>query len=231
MTAAQREATALILSTSDPARLLFGAASAPCSLNESSLKKAFRTAARLTHPDKSPLPEADEAFKKLCEAYETLLDSCKRASEPPAASWAPPSSEADTARAAPAPPPPPPKSKSKMRFTVPKAPAPRPATARPSAPSASPPPPTAPTDTPDVTAGGERGRGSGSSGDESDESDDEDESDDDETGCGLVFGDGSDGVGGGESEPYDWFELVRVKLGGEGVSQSGGPVAAAKRGG
>lgn len=43
------------------------------------IKKAFRTKARTMHPDVSKEPNAEERFKEVSEAYETLSDPDKRA--------------------------------------------------------------------------------------------------------------------------------------------------------
>lgn len=42
------------------------------------IKKAFRTLARKTHPDKNKAPGAEDRFKDINEAYNTLKDSNKR---------------------------------------------------------------------------------------------------------------------------------------------------------
>ncbi|MBE7706781.1 MAG: molecular chaperone DnaJ [Cyanobacteria bacterium SIG30] len=42
------------------------------------IKKAFRTKARQYHPDVNKAPDAEEKFKKLGKAYETLSDDSKR---------------------------------------------------------------------------------------------------------------------------------------------------------
>lgn len=43
------------------------------------IKKAFRTKARTLHPDVNKEPDAEERFKELGRAYETLMDDQKRA--------------------------------------------------------------------------------------------------------------------------------------------------------
>lgn len=47
--------------------------------SQKEIKKAFRTLARDSHPDRNPDdPEAEETFKKVQEAYDTLGDATKR---------------------------------------------------------------------------------------------------------------------------------------------------------
>ena len=43
------------------------------------IKKAYRKKSIKVHPDKNKDPKADEAFKKLSQAYTTLSDHQKRA--------------------------------------------------------------------------------------------------------------------------------------------------------
>ena len=43
------------------------------------IKKAFRQKARKLHPDVNKEPDAEEKFKELGRAYETLMDDEKRA--------------------------------------------------------------------------------------------------------------------------------------------------------
>ena len=43
------------------------------------IKKAFRQKARKLHPDVNKEPDAEEKFKELGRAYETLMDDDKRA--------------------------------------------------------------------------------------------------------------------------------------------------------
>ncbi len=43
------------------------------------IKKAYRELARKYHPDVSKKANAEEKFKEVCEAYETLKNSEKRA--------------------------------------------------------------------------------------------------------------------------------------------------------
>ena len=45
------------------------------------IKKAYRRLARKYHPDVSKEPRAEEKFKELGEAYETLKDAEKRAAK------------------------------------------------------------------------------------------------------------------------------------------------------
>src|SRR6266852_3501579 len=47
--------------------------------SEDEIKKAYRKLARKYHPDVSKEPDAEEKFKEMAEAYETLKDSEKRA--------------------------------------------------------------------------------------------------------------------------------------------------------
>ena len=43
------------------------------------IKSAFRKKARTLHPDVNKAPDAEEKFKELGKAYETLMDDNKRA--------------------------------------------------------------------------------------------------------------------------------------------------------
>ena len=43
------------------------------------IKSAFRRKARTLHPDVNKAPDAEEKFKELGKAYETLMDDNKRA--------------------------------------------------------------------------------------------------------------------------------------------------------
>ena len=45
---------------------------------DAEIKKAFRSKAKLVHPDVNKSPEANELFIRINEAYETLLDKHKR---------------------------------------------------------------------------------------------------------------------------------------------------------
>jgi len=47
--------------------------------DKNEIKSAFRKKARLLHPDVNKAPDAEERFKELGKAYETLLDDNKRA--------------------------------------------------------------------------------------------------------------------------------------------------------
>jgi curved DNA-binding protein len=46
--------------------------------DEQTIKRAYRDLALKYHPDKNPLPEAEERFKEINEAYEVLGDPAKR---------------------------------------------------------------------------------------------------------------------------------------------------------
>ena len=46
---------------------------------QNDIKRAYRKLARKYHPDVSDLPDAEEKFKQLGEAYEVLKDPEKRA--------------------------------------------------------------------------------------------------------------------------------------------------------
>ena len=50
----------------------------PRGASDAEIKKAFRRLARELHPDVSDLPDADERFKELVEAYEVLSNSERR---------------------------------------------------------------------------------------------------------------------------------------------------------
>ena len=43
------------------------------------IKSAFRKKARTLHPDVNKAPDAEEKFKELGKAYETLMDECTAA--------------------------------------------------------------------------------------------------------------------------------------------------------
>ncbi|GBF22730.1 molecular chaperone DnaJ [Candidatus Gastranaerophilus sp. (ex Termes propinquus)] len=51
----------------------------PKSASKEDIKKAFRAKARQLHPDVNKAPDAEERFKELGRAYETLMDEGKRA--------------------------------------------------------------------------------------------------------------------------------------------------------
>lgn len=51
----------------------------PRDADAATIKKAFRKKAMETHPDRNPAPEAEEAFKRVNEAYATLSDPDNRA--------------------------------------------------------------------------------------------------------------------------------------------------------
>ncbi len=46
--------------------------------SQEDIKSAYRRLAMLYHPDKNKLPEAEELFKKIAEAYAILSDPSKR---------------------------------------------------------------------------------------------------------------------------------------------------------
>ncbi len=46
--------------------------------SQEDIKFAYRRLAMLYHPDKNKLPEAEEMFKKIAEAYSVLSDPSKR---------------------------------------------------------------------------------------------------------------------------------------------------------
>ena len=80
MSSAQRDAVDRSL-----ARELHDVLGVPADADEATLKRAYRAAAKLLHPDKCSLPEADAAFKRVTKAYEELLSR-----GPPAVATAPP---------------------------------------------------------------------------------------------------------------------------------------------
>ena len=45
---------------------------------EAEIKKAYKKKSLKVHPDKNKAPEAQEAFKRLSQAYVTLSDAGKR---------------------------------------------------------------------------------------------------------------------------------------------------------
>ena len=49
------------------------------SATKDEIKSAFRKKARTLHPDVNKAPDAEEKFKELGKAYETLMDDNKRA--------------------------------------------------------------------------------------------------------------------------------------------------------
>ena len=46
--------------------------------SETEIKKAYRMKSLKVHPDKNKAPEAQEAFKRLSQAYVTLSDEDKK---------------------------------------------------------------------------------------------------------------------------------------------------------
>ena len=46
--------------------------------SEADIKKAYKKKSLKVHPDKNKAPEAQEAFKRLSQAYVTLSDEGKR---------------------------------------------------------------------------------------------------------------------------------------------------------
>jgi DnaJ-class molecular chaperone len=46
--------------------------------SQEAIKSAYRRLAMLYHPDKNQLPEAEEMFKKIAEAYAVLSDPSQR---------------------------------------------------------------------------------------------------------------------------------------------------------
>jgi len=46
--------------------------------SQEAIKSAYRRLAMLYHPDKNKLPEAEEMFKKIAEAYAVLSDPSQR---------------------------------------------------------------------------------------------------------------------------------------------------------
>lgn len=51
----------------------------PENSSEEEIRKAFRKKAFETHPDRNKSPDAEEEFKRINRAYETLSDQEKRA--------------------------------------------------------------------------------------------------------------------------------------------------------
>ena len=99
MTAAQRDAIARSLHA-QPHRIL----GVPVDADEPTLRRAYRAAAKLLHPDKCTLPDAEAAFKRVSTAFEQLLIRAPVASSkaPAAASDPVPSQPPPPAPAAPA---------------------------------------------------------------------------------------------------------------------------------
>ena len=99
MTASQRDAIARSLHA-QPHRIL----GVPVDADEPTLRRAYRAAAKLLHPDKCTLPDAEAAFKRVSMAFEQLLTRAPVASSkaPAAASYPVPSHPPPAAPAAPA---------------------------------------------------------------------------------------------------------------------------------
>ena len=99
MTASQRDAIARSLHA-QPHRIL----GVPVDADEPTLRRAYRAAAKLLHPDKCTLPDAEAAFKRVSMAFEQLLTRAPVASSkaPAAASYRVPSHPPPAAPAAPA---------------------------------------------------------------------------------------------------------------------------------
>ena len=107
----QRTAVRRTLSAGSPAQCL----ELPSSYSRADVRRAYKFLARLLHPDKNPLPEAERAFKKLGAAFRTLIAELvddpaaeshddPRASAPVAPATAPSASEAPHQAPPPAPP-------------------------------------------------------------------------------------------------------------------------------
>ena len=100
MTSAQHDAIARSKATL-PHQIL----GVPSGIDEPTLRKAYRACAKLLHPDKCSLPEADAAFKRVAQAFEQLLHHAppSKPAAPPAAAAAASSGFASTHAKAPAP--------------------------------------------------------------------------------------------------------------------------------
>lgn len=51
----------------------------PKHASDAEIRKAFWRLAKEWHPDRNKIPEAEERFKEINEAYQVLSDSAKRA--------------------------------------------------------------------------------------------------------------------------------------------------------
>ena len=60
-------------------RDLYEVLGVPRTADQAELKRAFRKAARLWHPDVNQTPEAEDKFAEISSAYQTLSDPDKRA--------------------------------------------------------------------------------------------------------------------------------------------------------